>query len=286
MRDRFAPSPTGYLHLGHAFSALTCWDGLKTAGGTFLLRIEDIDIARAKPEFEAAIFRDLAWLGIEWARPVMRQSERFFAYDTALNRLINMGLCYPCGCSRRDISEALRAPQETRRSAAKSDAIVYPGTCRARPMSDRRATDALRLDLAKAIDHLGGDAAVSALSFLETGPDNFGRHQLSSRLLTESCGDVVLARRDIGTSYHLVVVVDDAAQNITHVTRGQDMFAASYIHRLLQALLDLAPVSYHHHRLIRDASGRRLAKRDEARALHKLRAEGASPRDIRAMVGL
>lgn len=276
-RTRFAPSPTGYLHLGHAFSALTAADRARANGGTMLLRIEDIDAARCKPEFEAAIFEDLAWLGLEWDAPVLRQSERRGAYDAALARLAAMGLCYPCRCTRREIRAALSAHQEgTERPA------TYPGTCRHRTMADAGPDDAIRLDIGRALA-----AAGAPLRFVETGPAaQPGEHVAAGRQLVEEHGDIILARRDIGTSYHLAVVVDDAAQGITEVVRGLDLFDATPVHRLLQRLLGLSRPAYHHHRLVRDASGRRLAKRDDARAIRRYRAEGCAPADLRARLGL
>ncbi len=282
MRTRFAPSPTGYLHLGHAFSALTAADLARRAGGEFLVRIEDIDRARCRDEYEQAIYDDLHWLGLRWPLPVMRQSERMKIYDDALNRLIARGLCFPCGCTRRDIRKALSAPQE----GAGLDGPVYPGTCRARSIGDYHKGDAIRLNMAAAIESLGGDTALAQLTFTETGPYHGGTHRLHGDWLRKVAGDIVLARRDIGTSYHLAVVVDDAAQDITLVTRGMDLFPVTFLHRLLQALLELPTPKYHHHRLIRDESGKRLAKRDDARALRKYRADGATPGDIRAMLGL
>lgn len=278
MITRFAPSPTGPLHLGHAFSALTASDMARAAGGTFLLRIEDIDRARSKPEWEALIFEDLAWLGIDWPRPVLRQSDRLPAYRAALGRLWDAGLLYPCHCSRRDIMDAASAPQEGPRIGP--DGVVYPGTCRGEPRTGPLPDGALRLDMALALDRIG------ARGFDETGPDHAGHHRLDPRGLVSGTGDVVLARRDYGTSYHLSVVVDDAEQGVSHVVRGADLFEATAIHVVLQALLDLPVLVYHHHRLIRDETGRRLAKRDDARAIRLYRAEGASPARIREMVGL
>ncbi|MCC6008112.1 MAG: tRNA glutamyl-Q(34) synthetase GluQRS [Rhodobacteraceae bacterium] len=286
MIQRFAPSPTGPLHLGHAFSALLAFRAARAARGTFLLRIEDIDQARSRPEWEAAIFDDLAWLGLSWPRPVMRQSDRLPVYRAALDRLSALGLLYPCRCRRRDIAAALAAPQEGAQGLrAGPDGPVYPGTCRGRPMAEAGPEDALRLDMGAALAHLG-PARLARLAVLETGPAHGGRHPLSPAHLLEGVGDVVLARRDFGTSYHLAVVVDDAAQGVTHVTRGEDLFDASVLHLLLQALLELPHPVWHHHGLIRDAAGRRLAKRDDARALYRFRDEGASPADICRMVGL
>lgn len=274
---RFAPSPTGPLHLGHAFSALTAWDRSRAAAGAFRLRIEDIDRPRCRPEFEVAICDDLRWLGLSWPAPAVRQSSRAGAYASALNELISLGLLYPCRCSRADIRAALAAPQE---GMTGPDGPVYPGTCRGRRMAEAGPEDALRIDMARAVGRL------ALRTFTETGPARAGRHRLDAARMVAETGDVVLARRDIGTSYHLAVVVDDAAEAITEVVRGEDLFAASFIHVLLQAALGLPTPDYHHHRLIRDRTGHRLAKRDDARAIARFRAEGATPADIRRMVGL
>lgn len=266
---RFAPSPTGPLHLGHAYAALVA----AARGDRFLLRIEDIDRARCRPEWEAAIFADLAWLGLRWEEPVIRQSGRGAAYRAALDRLAKMGLTYACACTRTDIRTALSAPQEGA-AAIGPDGPVYPGTCRG-----RQGAGAIRLDMGAAMARTG------PVAFRETGtrPGSYSR---TADEMVRDVGDIVLARRDIGTSYHLAVVVDDAAQGITEVTRGEDLFAATAIHVVLQRLLDLPTPAYHHHRLIRDDQGKRLAKRDDARALAKYRADGATPSDIRRMVGL
>ncbi|MBW6506936.1 MAG: tRNA glutamyl-Q(34) synthetase GluQRS [Rhodobacteraceae bacterium] len=273
-RTRFAPSPTGPLHLGHAYAALVAQS--RADPGQFLLRIEDIDRSRCRPAWEAAIYDDLAWLGLTWQTPVWRQSGRLGAYQSALNHLISLGLCYPCRCSRADIRAALSAPQE-----GGPDGPCYPGTCRARQMHDATPTDAIRLNMARALARIG-----APLSFTETGTTHAGAHVASEEWLLTTCGDIIISRRDMGTSYHLAVVVDDAAQGITEVTRGEDLFAATHIHRLLQALLGLPAPLYHHHTLIRDETGRRLAKRDDARALARFRAEGATPQDVRRLVGL
>ena len=281
-RTRFAPSPTGRLHLGHAYSALLGFDHARERGGAFLLRIEDIDRARARPDDEAAICDDLAWLGIRWQTPVLRQSDHFADYEAALRRLSAMGLCYPCRCTRADIQAALSAPQEGA-AHPMPDGMIYPGTCRARPMGDRGPGDAIRLNMARALAACGA----AALAFDETGDLHSGRHHIDNAHLIATMGDIVLARRDIGAAaYHLAVVVDDARQQITEVVRGADLFEATFLHRLLQALLGLPTPAYHHHRLIRDESGKRLAKRDDARALAHYRAEGATPQDIRRIVGL
>lgn len=280
MITRFAPSPTGLLHLGHAFSALTTYDMAQAAGGRFLLRIEDIDVPRCKPAFEQAIYDDLAWLGLDWESPVMRQSERLPAYVEALDRLTAMGLTYPCSCTRGDIKAALSAPQEGTEPIYGPDGPVYPGTCRGRSMSSRENGDAIRLDMAKAMAQTG------VLDFTETGPAHMGQHRVPPEEMIENVGDIVLARRDIGTSYHIAVVVDDAAQGITHVVRGEDLFSATPVHVLLQRLLGLPTPTYHHHRLIRDETGKRLAKRDDARAIRLYRDQGETPEDIRRRVGL
>lgn len=286
MRQRFAPSPTGLLHIGHAFSAVTAWRAAQAANGEFLLRIEDIDQPRCKPEFEQAIYDDLHWLGLSWPEPVMRQSDRTPAYEQALDRLADMGLCYPCRCTRKDISNALSAPQEGQDPAFGPDGPIYPGTCSQRPMSEKTDTDAVRLSMARAIDHLGGAAGVRKLCYMETGYGAEETVSLSAETLLSACGDIVLARKDIGTSYHLAVVVDDADQEVTHVTRGRDMAPTTQIHRLLQALLGLPTPVFHHHRLIRDEHGKRLAKRDDARAIRSYREAGMSPAEVLALVGL
>lgn len=268
---RFAPSPTGLLHLGHAYSALVAAE----AGG-MLLRIEDIDRARCKPEYEAAIFEDLRWLGLDWPEPVMRQSERLGIYQDALEYLSGLGVTYPCSCTRGDIKAALSAPQEGAPILG-PDGLVYPGTCRGRDMRELAEGDVIRLDAGRGFDMLGDNM----LNFHDNGP-----HVMTRDAFQAGIGDVVLARKGMGTSYHLSVVVDDAAQGVTLVTRGQDLFASTWIHVLLQRLLDLETPEYHHHRLIRDQDGKRLAKRDDARSLRELRGQGMSPGDIRRLVGL
>ena len=282
---RFAPSPTGRLHLGHAFSALTVWDAAKRAGGRFLLRLEDIDQSRVRPEYEAAVYDDLRWLGLKWPEPVLRQSDNAPAYATALARLTEMGLTYPCTCTRRDIAQAASAPQEGVPPAFGPDGLIYPGTCRHLP--DPAAPlpgGVLRLNMARALT-----ALPDPLMFTETGagPEGqTGEISLSHNILLSEVGDVILARANMGASYHLSVVIDDAAQGVTLVPRGQDLFTATYIHVVLQKLLGLPTPTYHHHRLIRDENGKRLAKRDDARAIRLYRDEGKTPADIRAMVGL
>lgn len=278
---RFAPSPTGPLHLGHAYSALLAYDMATAAKGAFQLRIEDIDQSRARDTWEAQIYDDLAWLGLTWPKPVMRQSERLSAYKAALARLEKQGLLYRCTCNRRDIEAAISAPQEGAAPAYGPDGLIYPGTCKNAAHKDSGA--ALRLDMRKACQRLEVNMP---LSFTETGPAHAGQHSINADDLIQNVGDIVLARRDMGTSYHLSVVLDDAQQSITHVIRGQDLFEATAIHVLLQALLGLQTPTYHHHDLIRDEAGKRLAKRDDARAIAKYRADGATPADIRTMIGI
>jgi glutamyl-Q tRNA(Asp) synthetase len=270
---RFAPSPTGYLHLGHAYSALAGWRAARAAGGRFLLRIEDIDQTRCRPDFTTAILEDLAWLGLDWGGEVRQQSEHFADYRAALDKLSAHGLIYPCFCTRAaiaaEIAHAGAAPQG-------EGGVIYPGSCRA--LSDearaRRIAAgegyALRLDVARGVALTGP---------LEWEDDEQGRIEATP----PSLGDVVLARKDVPTSYHLAVTVDDALQGVTLVTRGADLFAATHIHRLLQALLDLPVPRYRHHRLLTDASGKRFAKRDKALTLRALREAGHKPQDVRAM---
>ncbi|SFC54671.1 glutamyl-Q tRNA(Asp) synthetase [Tropicimonas isoalkanivorans] len=255
----------------------------QASGGQFLLRIEDIDRSRARPEWEAQIYDDLHWLGLDWPVPVMRQSERLDVYRTALERLWQRGLLYPCSCRRRDILEAASAPQEGSAPPIGPDGIVYPGTCRHGDRIGALPGEALRLDMRKAVQF------IDKIEFNEngSGPDGeTGRVSCSAVHLIDCVGDIVLARRDMGTSYHLSVVIDDAAQGISHVVRGQDLFEATAIHVVLQRLLDLPVPAYQHHKLIRDETGKRLAKRDDARAISAYRDQGLSPHDIREIVGL
>lgn len=282
MITRFAPSPTGPLHLGHAYSAILAHDMARAAGGRFLLRIEDIDQSRARPEWEAQIYDDLAWLGLGWEVPVMRQSDRLTVYADVLHDLWQRDLIFACSCSRRDIQEAASAPQEGARIGP--DGVVYPGTCRG-----HRASAGLTSPPSDAALRLDMERVATDITFAETGqgPDGeTGMISVTSRQLIRDIGDIVLARRDMGTSYHLSVVLDDAAQGVTHVIRGQDLFEATAIHVALQRMLGLPTPVYHHHRLIRDDQGKRLAKRDDARAILTYRQEGATPEDIRRMVGL
>ena len=279
-RTRFAPSPTYYLHLGHALSALHVWRAAAEADGEVWLRIEDIDTTRCQPEYTEAIFRDLHWLGLTWDGPVRRQSEHFAAYEAALLNLAEGGAVYPCGCSRADIAAAASAPQEGQ-SKFGPDGRIYPGTCRHRSMAERAPRDALRLHLAKA-----AEALPETVRFDETGPTYAGSHDVTYARLAAEVGDPVLARPHMAASYHFSVVLDDAATGVSHIIRGEDLFPATSLHRFLQALLGLPVPVYHHHRLLRDAAGTRLATRDDARAIRTSRADGASPADIRALVGL
>ncbi|MEM1360101.1 MAG: tRNA glutamyl-Q(34) synthetase GluQRS [Pseudomonadota bacterium] len=281
MITRFAPSPTGPLHLGHAYSAMLTHDMAKAAKGTCLLRIEDLDRERSKPKWETLIAEDLAWLGLAWPDPPRRQSEHISDYTRALEHLSGLGLVYPCRCNRADIRAALSAPQEGALPATGPDGLIYPGTCRGRPLAERSPGDALRLDISKAA------AMVETLSFTETGPCHPGTHTIDAKTLVFSVGDVVLARRATGAiAYHLAASTDDALQGVTHVIRGEDLFDATQIHVLLQRLMGWPTPVYHHHRLIRDEQGKRLAKRDDARAISLYRADGASPSDLRDMVNL
>ncbi len=268
---RFAPSPTGRLHLGHAYAALFAERRAREAGGRFLLRLEDIDAARCRPGLAEGILSDLAWLGLEWEGAVRRQSDHMDDYRAALDRLEAMGLLYPCFCTRRDVAASVSAPHG-------ADGPVYPGTCRALDAAERErrraggAAYALRLDLAEARAVTGPLTwRDNAAGMQDAAPDAFG--------------DVVLARKDVGASYHLAVVVDDAAQGVTLVTRGIDLFAATHVQRLLQALLGLPEPGYEHHRLVLDDAGRRLAKRTPGVTLAELCAAGATARDIRTRLG-
>lgn len=282
---RFAPSPTGPLHLGHAYSALLAQDMARAQNGRYLLRIEDIDSTRARATWEDQIYEDLAWLGLTWETPVLRQSARLPAYRAALTRLWALGLIYPCSCSRRDITGAASAPQEGVPPAFGPDGLIYPGSCRQVPNPAAPLPNGvLRLNMARALKTLD-----APLGFNETGagPDGeTGTIHLNHNMLRDEVGDIILARAGLGASYHLSVVLDDAFQHVSLVPRGQDLFTATYIHVVLQKLLGLPTPNYHHHRLIRDEAGKRLAKRDDARAISLYRNEGKTPEDIRAMVGL
>ena len=262
---RFAPSPNGFLHIGHAFSALYTWAAANKAGGQVLLRIEDIDLGRCRSEYREQIYDDLAWLGLSWPEPVRLQSQHFDDYRAATKALQGDGLLYPCFCSRKQITENSDGNRDP------DGALRYPGTCRNLSTSHVRENQAggkkfsLRLNMTKAMDMVG-----------KTGQDYAD---------LEDWGDVVLVRKDIPTSYHLSVVVDDALQGITHVTRGMDMYAATAIHILLQKLLGLKTPHYQHHKLVEDDLGRKLAKSDGDKSLKALRADGLRRKDLLAMLG-
>ena len=277
---RFAPSPTGRLHRGHALSALTAHAAAKAAGGRFLLRIEDIDRTRSRPAFETAILEDLAWLGLEWEEPVRRQSDHMDDYRRALDGLIARGLAYRCFRTRReildDIGHAPHGPGEGFRGAP------LPAAEEARQLADGEPF-AWRLSLDAAREALGG-AAWDALTFMEEGSGPQGEHG-AMRAAPERAGDVVLARKDVGVAYHLAVVTDDALQGVSHVIRGQDLHEAAHIQRLLQALLGLPTPIYRHHRLLLAEDGKRLAKRDRAQTLADLREGGVSAGRLRAELG-
>jgi glutamyl-Q tRNA(Asp) synthetase len=282
MRTRFAPSPTGHLHLGHAYAALTAHDAARAAGSAFVLRIEDIDQTRCRPAFETAIFEDLAWLGLAWEQPVRRQSEHFGEYARALARLDEIGVLYPCFCTRKEIAEEIARAVD---AVHGPEGAVYPGTCRALSPEERAArikseTYALRLDIAKAQEHVG-----RPLHFDERGRGPRGERGLR-QVQAQLLGDVVLARKDLPASYHLAVVVDDAVQGIELVTRGEDLYYATHIQRLLQTLIGLPTPVYGHHRLILDETGKKFSKRHEAVSLRALRAGGATPAEIRKRLGL
>lgn len=285
---RFAPSPNGYLHLGHACSALLNADLARAAGGRFLLRIEDIDTARCRPEYETAIYEDLAWLGLAWETPVRRQSGHFAEYRAALEKLDTMGVLYPAFESRAEILRLVAAREEAGPWPRDPDgAPLYPGDAKHMSAAERAARIArgephvLRLDLAAALARLGAGAA--SLSWQERGGGPAG--ETGTVVVRPALwGDIVLARKDVPASYHLAVVIDDAAQGITEVVRGRDLFAATAVHRVLQALLGLPAPVYRHHRLILDADGHKLSKSTRATGLRELRAEGATPDDIRRLI--
>jgi len=282
---RFAPSPNGYLHLGHALSALINADMAAAAGGRLLLRIEDIDQSRCRPEFEKAIDEDLAWLGLKWERPVRRQSEHFDDYRTALAKLDAMGLIYPSFESRAEIAMMVAGREAKGPWPRDPDgAPLYPGAAKSLPLAERArrmASEpyALRLDMQAALTRAGD------LTWRESGAGPDGQTGII-RADPAAWGDAVLARKDAPASYHLAVVVDDAAQAVTDVVRGRDLYHATSVHRLLQVLLDLPAPRYQHHRLILDADGHKLSKSTAATGLRELRAAGTTPADIRSLVGL
>ena len=279
---RFAPSPNGYLHLGHARSALMNHDLARACGGRFLLRIEDLDLGRARPEFEEAIYEDLAWLGLTWEEPVRRQSDHFGDYEQALERLQAMDLLYPCFCTRADVASAIGDNPNWPRDPDGSP--LYPQTCRAlsageiapRLASGQYAARRLRMNQAVA-------EAATLLAWREYGEANEPRDVRAEPM---GWGDVVLARKDVPASYHLAVVVDDALQGVTDVVRGLDLMQATSVHRLLQALLGLPAPEYRHHSLILDHEGRKLSKSDGSTGIRELRAKGVTPEQVRVWAGV
>jgi glutamyl-Q tRNA(Asp) synthetase len=263
---RFAPSPTGLLHIGNGFSALTGWQRARARGGRFCLRIEDIDSTRCRPAFDAAILADLAWLEIDWDGPVLRQSQRLAVYAEAVAQLRGRGLLYPCFCSRADIAAAVAAPHGP-------DGPLYTGTCR-HLSQDERAEHMAAKAFAWRLDIDAALAQTGRLNWIDAEAGRVAADPLAG-------GDIVIARKDLGVSYHLAVVIDDAAQGVTEVVRGIDLFPASHVQRLLQALLGLPETTYYHHRLIMAPDGRRLAKRDQDATLASLRAGGTGPEELR-----
>jgi glutamyl-Q tRNA(Asp) synthetase len=283
---RFAPSPNGYLHLGHAYSALLNFDAARASGGRLLLRIEDIDTVRCRPEFEAAIYEDLAWLGIVWEAPVRRQSLHFADYRAAIEKLSARGLIYPGFESRAEIARLVAQKEASAPWPRDPDGSpLYPGTAKSLAPEERArllasgAPYALRLDMAAACA-LAGDLGWSELGAGPVGETG----AVAAR--PRAWGDVILARKETPTSYHLCVVIDDALQGVIEVARGQDLFWSTSVHRLLQRLLDLPQPTYRHHRLILEGAGRKLSKSTNATGLRELRAAGATPADIRRLVGL
>ena len=276
---RFAPSPTGRLHRGHAFSALTAFEAARAARGRFLLRIEDIDRTRCRPEYDAAVRADLAWLGLAWEEPVRRQSEHMADYRAALRSLREHGLLYRCFRTRREIAAAIESAPHGAMEAWRGGPLPPPEEAR---RAARGEGYAWRLSLDAAERALGG---FGGLGFDEEGEGPAGQHgRIAAR--PELGGDVVLARKDVGVAYHLAVTVDDALQGVTQVIRGQDLFEATHVQRLLQALLGLPTPVYRHHRLLTDAEGRRFAKRDRAETLGEIRARGVTPEALRRELGL
>jgi glutamyl-Q tRNA(Asp) synthetase len=281
---RFAPSPNGRLHLGHAYSALLNADFAARSGGRLLLRIEDIDVARCRPEFEAGIYEDLAWLGLAWERPVRRQSEHFDVYRAAFGRLRRMGHVYPCFCTRGRIAAAV---QEREAAAGKpwprdpDGAPLYPGTCRGLTVAEADARVARGEGCAwrLAIEKAGGASPDAFTCFDASGAEAVARAEPAR------WGDAVIVRKEIPTSYHLSVVVDDALQGVTHVVRGRDLEAATVLHVLLQRLLGLPTPKYHHHDLVKDEAGHKLSKSLLSEPLAALRARGVTPETIRSALG-
>ncbi len=282
---RFAPSPNGYLHLGHALSALVDFEMAQAVGGRFLLRIEDIDTTRCRPEFEQAIFEDLAWLGIAWEEPVRRQSKHFDEYQRALLKLRDMDLIYPAFESRADIARLVAERERLAPWPRDPDGVpLYPGNAKHDTPQDHARYN-LGTPYVFRLDMNAATARTGALTWVEIGANPKEDHEtLMAR--PEAWGDVVVARKETPTSYHLSVVVDDAAQGVTHVVRGQDLYQSTSVHRVLQTLLGLPAPLYHHHRLILDGEGKKLSKSTHATALRELRQQGMTPADIRRMVGL
>jgi glutamyl-Q tRNA(Asp) synthetase len=283
---RFAPSPNGYLHLGHAYSALLNFHSARRAGGRFLLRIEDIDATRCRPEFEAAIYEDLAWLGMTWETPVRRQSEQLPVYREAVEKLSSQGLVYPGFESRAEIARLV----EERKAQASwprdpDGAPLYPGVAKLLSSDERARLLESGVPYALRLDMEAARARAGALTWIEhgEGPDG-GTGVVAAR--PEAWGDVILARKETPTSYHLSVAIDDALQGVTDVVRGRDLFWSTSVHRLLQQLLGLPQPAYRHHRLMLDAAGRKLSKSTAATGLRELRGQGATPADIRRLVGL
>ena len=283
---RFAPSPNGYLHLGHAYSALLNFDLARQAGGHLLLRIEDIDVTRCRPEYEQAVYEDLEWLGIIWETPVRRQSDHLDAYVAASDRLAAMGLRYPSFESRAEIARLVAGEEAKGPWPRDPDgAPLYPGTAKSlyadevAALKRSGAPMALRLDMAAAIERVG------ALTWQEQGSGPDGETaEVAAR--PDAWGDVILARKEVPTSYHLSVVIDDALQGVTDVVRGQDLFWSTSVHRLLQALLGLPVPAYRHHALLRDETGAKLAKSLASAGLRELRAQGMTSADVRRLAGL
>jgi len=269
---RFAPSPTGFLHLGHAYSALTAWEICQKNDKRFILRIEDIDYQRCKPEYEQSILQDLQWLGIKWEEPILKQNTRLSTYKEVIEILLNKNLLYPCSCTRKGINQALLAPQNA------SPTTNYPGTCRLRLMSEKNKTDNIRLNVRKAMRYIK-NLNQKNLTFTDNFYKNI-KHQINenSPYLQD---DIIIARKDIGTSYHLSVVVDDAYQDITHVVRGDDLLHSTPIQRLLQVILELPEPMYHHHKLIKDNNDNKLAKRLLSKPLRSYINEGLTITELK-----
>ncbi len=279
---RFAPSPNGFLHIGHAYSALVNQRLARALGGRLLLRIEDLDIGRCRPAYEAAIFEDLQWLGVEWERPVPRQSERLPIYARALETLMESGLAYPCFCTRGDVAAAIAERPNWPRDPDGSP--LYPGVCKHMSPQERQRrlasgqNGAVRLDISEAVARLAGP-----LGWREYGETTAARDVAAE---PSAWGDAIIGRRDVPGSYHLAVVIDDCFQGVSDVVRGMDLFAATSLHRLLQELLDFPAPAYRHHRLLIDENGAKLSKSARAKSIRELRAEGLSAADVHGLVGI